>query len=270
MRGTSSLVLTILSITFSSVIISVAIAEVLALVTGFAPGWQQYVFLLIVPSVATPIWAVPLVRANHQLARVRAELERLAHADPLSGLANRRAFFEHAQRIFDAAAGEKRPVAAMMIDIDRFKEINDVHGHDVGDAVVQAAAAAILREVKARASEDDCIVARLGGDEFAVVAAGFGDKRAATLAGQICAAVGRINCRCHGQVVPITASVGVAVRFAGQSIDTVLHRADKAVYAAKRDGRNCWRMALPQEPLPPDATLVPDTEPRPRVTASAG
>lgn len=173
------------------------------------------------------IWLFHDVTARHLLER---NLRRLAETDPLTGLCNRRSFEEASTIAFATAPS----LAALMIDVDHFKSINDTYGHAAGDQVLQAIAA---RCVEALRSED--LIARLGGEEFVVMAAGLGVHDATAAADRlrraICAApvptdVGEIETR---------VSVGVAVRERDdESFDAMLRRADAALYRAKREGRN--------------------------------
>jgi diguanylate cyclase (GGDEF)-like protein len=236
---------TVIIITLSTTLASVSIAEIFAAAMGFHAGWKHYVFALGVPALSTPIWAVPLVRANHQLARMRAELERLARTDPLSGLPNRRAFFERAGRIVSRAKAKAQPIAAMMIDIDRFKSINDMHGHDVGDAVIRAVAGTIDKVISRIDGANDRMVARFGGDEFAVLVTGLDEPKVTGLAAGICTAVRVVNCRHGEEKISISVSAGAAMQQPGESIDALLKSADNAVYEAKGAGRDRSRIAGP-------------------------
>ena len=140
----------------------------------------------------------------------------------------------------------------MMIDIDRFKTINDAHGHDIGDAVIRAVAGAI-DEVVSRADEaSDRAVARFGGDEFAVLVTGLDEPKVTALAAGICTAVRMVSCRHGGERISISVSVGAAMRQRGESVDALLKSADNAVYDAKGAGRDRARLAEPARRRLPD------------------
>lgn len=203
---------------------------------GIELGWKQHLVAIMVPGVATPLWALPLLRTNQRLNRMTVELETLARTDPLSGLPNRRAFFERAGRIFLRAGSA--PVAVMMIDIDNFKSINDCSGHDAGDAVIRVVAA-IIAEVAERSNLEK-VVARLGGEEFAAVLAGCPQPIAAEIAERICRDVhgARWSGSAAGETLAV--SIGFAMREEGETLQTVLKAADRAVYDAKRRGRDRW------------------------------
>lgn len=173
------------------------------------------------------------VTESHQL---RQELERLATTDPLTGLANRRAFLMRAREEVDRAARHGRPMSVVMIDIDHFKVINDRHGHDVGDQVLQRVAALVRDTV--RQSVD--VVARFGGEEFVLLLPETGLAGARILAERIRKAFEESLVDTDGGPVSFTASFGVEeFRTAlDTGVETVLKRADDALYRAKAAGRN--------------------------------
>jgi len=148
-----------------------------------------------------------------------------SRTDPLTGLANRRAFGE---AIKAALAGGK-PFAFAIVDVDHFKEINDGWGHPYGDRVLIAVAGAL----KASRDAGD-IVARIGGEEFAMLLPNRANKHALAAAEVARQAVGKLEME-----LPITASVGVTVRGEGDSAGDLFARADAALHEAKRHGRNC-------------------------------
>lgn len=174
-----------------------------------------------------------LVRLTAELQSIRDELDatiRLASHDTLTGLPNRRTITERLHDAVDQASGEGG-VAAMFVDVDRFKVINDLYGHEVGDRV--------LREVAERIRSvlgDDDEVGRLGGDEFVVVVRDATPDRVAHLAWAISHCVGPTVDVGH-RTVPLTVSLGVAIAHRGQVATELLDRADAAMYRAKRGGR---------------------------------
>ncbi|HEY5956473.1 MAG TPA: diguanylate cyclase [Polyangiaceae bacterium] len=175
-------------------------------------------------ELAGPIRMVSLVEESQQLSRV----------DPLTGLVNRRAFREHLELELARARRHNTPVACVLFDIDHFKNVNDQRGHATGD-IVLTSMGELLRRV-ARQTDVNC---RWGGEEF-VVALHHCD-----LAGA-CTAAERLRqevelCRildAQGTLVPITASFGVAEFLLDDNIDTLIDRADRAMYEAKTSGRN--------------------------------
>jgi diguanylate cyclase (GGDEF)-like protein/PAS domain S-box-containing protein len=170
--------------------------------------------------------------------RQESELRHLAEHDPLTGLSNRRLFRREleAQVALTARTGE--PAAVVLVDLDRFKSVNDAWGHGVGDRVLVAAARALERRLR----ESD-VVARLGGDELAVLLRRVGLRQAVAVARHLVSEVA--GCRVQGpggRPIGATASAGVAPLEPGVLADEVLARADGALYRAKAAGRNrcCW------------------------------
>jgi diguanylate cyclase (GGDEF)-like protein len=166
---------------------------------------------------------------THEVERLTCDLERAALIDPLTGLTNRRGF-ERVSPVGFAAAEGGMTIFVAVIDLDRFKSINDTYGHIAGDRVLQAAADVIRRNVR----KGD-IVARLGGEEFVVVSAATDVAVAATVCERIRAGMNAIN----ALPVRVTASVGLA-RIEGSEPDFIhaIARADAALYRAKETGRN--------------------------------
>lgn len=167
----------------------------------------------------------------------RENLERLAHTDALTELPNRRALMAELNREAAVSARFGLPLAVIEFDLDHFKEINDVYGHQTGDQVL----AAVARHVQRRLRATD-MYGRLGGEEFLILAPGNGLADATQLADELCRSL-----REHpmaGDRGWVTASFGVAVYEIGDTGDAILARADQALYAAKRDGRD--RVAVEQ------------------------
>lgn len=167
--------------------------------------------------------------------RLRQELERLASTDPLTGLANRRAFLARAHETLARAGRDDLPVSVAMLDIDHFKAINDRFGHDVGDRVLQAVAA----RVRALVEPEDGVAARFGGEEFALLLPDAPVAAAQRLAERLRAALEATAVEAAGGPVRFTASLGVdRWRGGADSVEAALKRADEALYRAKAAGRN--------------------------------
>ncbi len=168
------------------------------------------------------------LRMADRVTAMQRELCRLASTDFLTGLPNRRAFFDNfAKAIEEAQHG--RPLSALMFDLDHFKQINDLHGHDIGDEILKAVAAEIASLPGA--------AGRLGGEEFAFLPA-MRLEDAAEMADRIRQVIGEITIPAPNATVTVTCSVGVAEWEPGDTIDTLLRRADVSLYEAKRSGRN--------------------------------
>ena len=161
-------------------------------------------------------------------------LQDLATKDPLTGLANRRHFFEQGERELKDAQRQARPLSLLMIDADEFKRINDAYGHPVGDEVLRRVGST-LREVVRTAD----LAARYGGEEFVVVLPSTAAAGAMVLAERIRVAVRECALAVGEATVKWTVSIGVAEARPGDpGIDAVIARADAALYAAKAAGRD--------------------------------
>jgi diguanylate cyclase (GGDEF)-like protein len=180
-----------------------------------------------------PLGLVPLV-AVQRLARLSAERERDLRLDPLTHLANRRLLRERFEQLAgseQAGARQDRQVALVLLDLDRFKGVNDCLGHHVGDQLLVAVAERI-----SSVGGDQVTVSRLGGDEFAILASVDGPEAAAELAHRVAGTL-QEPVTLDGLSVDVTASVGVALRRDRRTDDfaTLLQHADTAMYEAKRN-----------------------------------
>ena len=168
------------------------------------------------------------------------ELEVLIGTDPLTGVANRRVFFERLEAELARSKRHGNPLSLMMVDVDHFKTINDRHGHQVGD-VVLADIAKGLREALRTAD----VVARYGGEEFAIILPETDITEATRAAERVRAAISA--CRFSGvsESVTVTVSVGVACMQPNEASDELVFRADAALLDAKRGGRDRVTLASP-------------------------
>ena len=186
------------------------------------------------PSNAHRILAAAAAEASAALARVYSlrDAEARATTDALTGLPNRRYFDEYLGLLARRRRAEDR-VGVLMIDIDRFKKLNDTFGHAVGDHVLRDVAQAIARAVR----EDD-VPARFGGEEFAVLLKNPSPAIALEVGERVRRAVGSLDLRKLG-VPGVSVSVGVAVAESPEvPLDIVIDEADRALYRAKRAGRD--------------------------------
>jgi diguanylate cyclase (GGDEF)-like protein len=172
------------------------------------------------PPIADELYA--RLRAAERLGAMQRELVRLASVDSLTGLHNRRVFFELAE----GARACSGALTAIMLDIDHFKRVNDLYGHDVGDQAI--AAVAMI------AAAEDAIV----GEEFAMLLRGKSLSEGASLAEELRGRIASLQLDTSNGALTLTCSFGVSERKAGESIDDLLKRADVALYAAKTSGRN--------------------------------
>ncbi len=175
-------------------------------------------------------------------ARQNAELREMSAVDPLTGIPNRRAYEETFRRLEALCEAEAQPIAVMMIDIDHFKLFNDHYGHLEGDRCLQSVAMTLAEQLRGA----DDLVARLGGEEFVMVMPRLGAGEIATVLERIRLAIERIAIRhegVRGQATDVvTISIGGAVAEAGDAErrHSLLTYADRALYHAKREGRNRW------------------------------
>lgn len=176
------------------------------------------------------------VAAQHQLAA-------MARLDPLTQLPNRRHFEEQLEQVIARAARQAHAVALIYLDLDGFKQVNDTLGHAAGDQLLIE----VARRLKACTRAGD-VVARLGGDEFTVIV-----EQAATPEDRDHACERLLHalsqaCELAGRELVVTPSIGAASWRPGESVDSLMRRADSAMYQAKRAGKACFRVAPQQEP----------------------
>ena len=170
--------------------------------------------------------------------RIQAILENLATRDPLTNLNNRRHFLLLAEKEWHRALRYKHPFTVLMLDLDHFKQINDHYGHSIGDQALISVAGII--QAALRASE---IAGRYGGDEFAIILPETTAKNGLVVSKRICNEIIEQVIQTETGPIALTASIGVAGlsdknRNSISSLDTLLNRADKALYKAKRAGKN--------------------------------
>lgn len=172
--------------------------------------------------------AFRLTREMEQAHRVSS---RAAQTDELTGLRNRRAFFEHAQLLYGHCKHHRLPLCAVMLDMDHFKHINDTYGHQVGDQVLRQMGSVINRSFR----ETD-VHGRLGGEEFAILLPDTSIEVALNIAEELIQSIAGMM---TGPVNRISASVGVASMNSGDNdLHSLMNNADMALYRAKSRGRN--------------------------------
>ncbi|MCC6073063.1 diguanylate cyclase [Massilia sp. GCM10020059] len=175
----------------------------------------------------------PRRRMEEQNEALLARLEQEAMTDVLTGIANRRAFEAEAAQMMARSRRTGKPVAVGIADIDHFKNINDEHGHPVGDIVLRTVASRIVDA--ARATD---FVARIGGEEFGLLFPETPPETAIGIAQRIREAVAASPIPADGAEMPATISIGLATMTPGSELDDALASADSALYTAKNGGRN--------------------------------
>ena len=191
---------------------------------------------LLIEDVANQVGLAHEQIANHE------RILMLSRTDALTGLFNRRAFFEELGRRYQRLAREGRPATLIYCDLDNFKWVNDVHGHQQGDEALLA-----VRDLLLQQTRPVDLLARLGGDEFAIWLEGADEAAAQTRCLGILAESVLLS-RFSGSVDrPLHMSMGVAVYqpHSDESLEQLVARADTAMYQVKRDGKGNWRMAPP-------------------------
>ncbi|HYE98152.1 MAG TPA: GGDEF domain-containing protein [Planctomycetota bacterium] len=171
------------------------------------------------------------------------EMFRAAVTDPLTGIPNRRWFADRAAAEIARAQRHGRPLGALFVDVDRFKSINDTHGHAVGDQVLRHVAGLIWA---ARRAED--LMCRHGGEEFVLLLSDAEPAKIAVAAERFRTRVAEKAVEVGPQSLPVTVSIGWSLLRPGDTLDSLLARADAAMYAAKKNGRNRVEGDAPPEP----------------------
>ncbi|MET3790239.1 PleD family two-component system response regulator [Aquamicrobium terrae] len=208
------------------------------IIRGLELGVNDYLVRPIEPHELTARLRTQIRRKryNDQLrASVTQSLE-MAVTDALTGLHNRRYLDSHLQTLFDRAVARRRPLSVMMVDLDRFKAINDTYGHDGGDDVLREFARRLRQNMRGID-----LICRFGGEEFVIIMPDTDGSVAEKVAERIRAEIARVPFAIgkQGQSVEVTVSVGVSsVQGVADSVAGLLKRADMALYEAKRNGRN--------------------------------
>lgn len=169
------------------------------------------------------------IRVGERLLSAQKELISLATTDPMTGLLNRRAFFQRGGEL--CANGAGHPISAILLDVDHFKEINDLYGHQTGDQT--------LREVAQVLKSAGTLVGRLGGDELCLLGSLRDMGQVLKIAEDLRSRISDLKVRTRDGHASITCSLGVAQGSGRSGLDSIIRDADLALYRAKQEGRNC-------------------------------
>jgi diguanylate cyclase (GGDEF)-like protein len=185
-----------------------------------------------------------LKETEGELKRARENLHFKATHDSLTSLLNREAILDMLGREMARSSREHGSTAVLLADLDHFKEVNDRFGHPIGDEVLRETARRLLRAVR---TYD--LVGRLGGEEFLVILGGCGAQEALARADQLRHSVGESPMPTVCGPISLTISIGIlpAKEWGYPRREDVLREVDVALYAAKADGRDCCRIAIPPE-----------------------
>jgi diguanylate cyclase (GGDEF)-like protein len=220
-----------------------------------------------IAGVIALVISLLVVDSIRRILKSKRSIERLAMTDDLTGLSNRRALLAAAEKAIARVDSVALPPALLIVDLDHFKRVNDVYGHRAGDQALQAAAQALARSARG----DVDLVGRLGGEEFVVLLAAADEETARRAAESARAAVAAMRVATPNGEIAVTASIGYTPLVAGDSVSAALQRADEALYAAKRAGRNQIASLAPnageQPPAAVDGRLRRDAPERLRRSA---
>ncbi|MDB5997724.1 MAG: diguanylate cyclase [Pseudomonas sp.] len=158
--------------------------------------------------------------------------------DPLTDTGNRIAMDQTLQREIEMSRRHLQPLSLLMLDIDHFKHVNDSHGHSAGDDVLREVAASIKGQLR-----NVDMVFRFGGEEFLILLSNTGREAAAMVGERLRFAVQAKDYKADGNLIELTVSLGCSTLLPGESAESLLRRADNALYVAKREGRNRLAMA---------------------------
>jgi diguanylate cyclase (GGDEF)-like protein len=215
--------------------LAVALAYMLLLVVGHDAAVYPLDGLILGSAAITAVVLVRQVNMISENGRLMSRLQNLANVDPLTGIPNRRAFFEEAEVLFDGS-GHSRRHSILMVDVDYFKDVNDTFGHRAGDRVLSVVAGCVKSQLR---SAD--LVGRYGGDELVIALADCDGPAAFAVAERIRQMVSETPIVFEEGAVNITLSIGVAGASDDEGLLPLLARADLALYDAKRAGRACVR-----------------------------
>jgi len=236
MKREEYLRLAIIMETLFSVGVSVMITFLILLLTPQMNFLQGIVLAIGLPLLVVP----PLGYSHHKLIfdleTSRKKIEELSRTDGLTGLLNRRFFFEKVEDNMALAKRYGYPISLLLIDLDHFKSVNDRFGHQTGDEVLRCTAASLS---KAKRSTD--ILARYGGEEFVILMPQTGGEKALNLDRRLRQGLADDQAKSNGKFPPVTISIGAACSDQhGYDLDRLLKEADLALYQAKAKGRDTF------------------------------
>lgn len=226
--------------------IAIALTGLIDIPADAMPSWMDLLFETVhfeslIYLLGTAIFAVAWTRESNEQFHKRA-----ADTDVLTGLANRRAFLDTAERTLERCQFTETPCAVAVFDLDHFKTVNDTYGHETGDKVLR-----LFAEVARKALRPGDMIGRLGGEEFAAIAGGASIEAAIALAERVRRSYAEAAQTVEGMAINGTVSAGVSANVSGDDLGSILRRADAALYAAKLRGRNRVEAAVEGKPASP-------------------
>lgn len=189
-------------------------------------------FAILTPALISPVVGIVIMSLAYRLAEAQEVLARLANTDPLTGIGNRRHFMESAANSLEQAARNGAEAALLMLDIDHFKQLNDLHGHAAGDLALIELARCCSRHLSSTQA-----FGRWGGEEFCILMPGVSIREASEMAERLRLAIAAMDI----EDVPngVSVSIGIAAtQGGGYGLDDLLRAADRHLYQAKAAGRD--------------------------------
>jgi diguanylate cyclase (GGDEF)-like protein len=204
--------------------------------------WTRVALLVVAVGLCAVIALVSIIRLETKRQRAQEEIEQLAMTDQLTGLANRNQFNDRFDQSLKLARREDYPLVLMLLDLDKFKTVNDTFGHPIGDELLKKVAMIFTKHCR-----DTDVVARIGGDEFAILLVHTEEQRniemiANRIISEVCRPI-----EIDGNEMQIGTSIGISIfpRDGGDE-ENLIKNADLALYSAKDNGRNCFRIYQPK------------------------
>ena len=202
--------------------------------TSATAPWQDPRWMYSMLVILLVAYCLLLIYALFTVLEMHANVTHVAGVDALTGALNRRMLMKYASRKFHLSIEAEKPLAAIAVDLDNFKRVNDTYGHGGGDVAL----CAFVELVKEQLQPDD-VIARTGGEEFVLLLPGIDRIGAAALAENLRYRLEQMRIHYDGHLIMTTASAGVTERQPEDSLTAMLERADRLLYRAKAQGRNC-------------------------------
>jgi len=232
-----------------------------------ASPWADAKWMYSMLVIMLVAYCILLMYALFTVVEMYSNVAHAAGVDALTGALNRRALMKHAEREFSQSERWGKPLAVVGIDMDHFKRVNDTFGHGGGDMALCAFVDLIKEELR-----PDDLVARMGGEEFVLLLPDMDAPGAARTAESLRQKLEQMRIHYDGKLIQTTASVGVTERQREDSLTTMLQRADRSLYQAKSEGRNCVVVdqQLVQQLKPVLVERFAASKSRPDKTSAAG
>lgn len=221
------------NVTLRAILIAVCIAAGGTYLSG-GVNLEVVAYAILLPALVASPTSYWMAHSIYVMTRMRDDIERIALTDDLSGLANRRGFFERAEKLITETSDPASHGALILIDIDNMKRINDSRGHKAGDAALTA----VGRVIGELTPRDSGVAGRIGGEEFAIFITRLLADSGKDVAESICERIRQTPIRSDDDNFHVTSSCGVTTISGSETIKSAFLRADGALYAAKNAGRD--------------------------------